>query len=279
MTYCRRSAHTNRITALQTNRAGAARKVGDRHGAVASRRHGTTVAALAAAPMDHTVTVLGSPGADLTRTGAVGQARIGCSRRVRAESLWPYPCGRPSASRARRRRLSTLRIAIAARRTGGGTSTPGPEVTSSSIRTSVPPSWAASSTRTCAAPIGQARALSTSSRPGSASSTEVVSSSSSGHPPPNGAAGHRVPATSGPPPASGRHPPPNRCRASRRPAPPTRLQAGQTPSGEHRSRPPRTRSGTGARGCRSHHRAPAGILVWHWWGHVFVPADAFVKFG
>jgi len=155
---------------------------------------------------------------------------------------------------------STWRIAIADQRTGGGTSSPGPEVTSSSIRTSVPPSWAASSTRTRAAPIGQARALSTSSRPGSASSTDVVSSSSSGHPPPNGAAGHRAPATPGPPTASGRHPPPSRCRASRRPAPPTRLQAGQTPSAEHRSRPPRTRSGTGARGCRSHQRPPAGIL-------------------
>ncbi len=53
-------------------------------------------------------------------------------------------------------------------------------------------------------------------------------------------------------------PPKSRCRPSRRPAPPTRLQAGQTPSAEHRSRPPHARSGAGARGCRSHHRPPAG---------------------
>jgi len=124
------------------------------------------VAGPAAAPMDHTVTVMGSPGADLApyRCGGSGPDWLFSPGTSRVAVALPLRASLSEQSEAAQAPRDVSR---------SPTSTPGAAPAVPVPRSSVPPSWAASSTRTRAAPIGQARALSTSSRPGSASSTDV----------------------------------------------------------------------------------------------------------
>ena len=132
----------------------------------------------------------GTPGG-LARTADRVEGEGICAVRLRA--------ARPSARKASRRRLSTLRHAIIGARTGLSIKTPGPSTASSTITTRVCTASGSSVIVTLASPIGQPLARRSSRWPGTLSTTSVSSFSttatrrSSGAAPTPAPARHRRP--------------------------------------------------------------------------------------